>query len=162
MTDLSMQGATLTITGGGGVGSVTFKDLSDDGTPLGHGGINPINTSRTLNGRLLAWHNAKVLPEFTLGVIPNSDSDKALRSLLLSCLVSPQGNVKELSDVMLEKAVLKIPGHKNSDGSTSSSRTFTYTKGFLVGGSSAIGTTGEGRMTNGPYRFQWEEMTGPE
>lgn len=162
MTDLSMQGATLTITGGGGVGSVTFKDLSDDGTPFGHGDLAPINTSRTLNGKLLAWHNAKTMPEFTLSPIPNSESDKALRALLLSCLVSPQGEATELSDVLLEKAVWNVPGHKNSDGSTSSSRTFVYTNGFLVGGTSSLGTTGEGRMTGGPYRFQWEDMKGPE
>ena len=157
MTDISMQGATLVITGAGG--SVTFRDLSDDGTPLSFGEITPIRTSKTLNGRMLAWH-AQVTPEFTLSVIPNSKSDRELRALLLSCIVHPNGSLKELSDVMLTEAVLTIPGHTNLNDATSSSssRVFTFSYGFLVGGSAAIGTNGEGRMQTTPYKFQWEDV----
>lgn len=157
MTDISMQGATLVLTGADGVGSVTFRDLSDDGTPLSFGEINPVRTSKTLNGKMLAWH-AQVTPEFTLSVIPNSDSDRQLRALLLSSIVHPDGTLRELADVMLTSAVLTIPSHKNSDGSSSSTRVFKFSYGFLVGGSAAIGTNGEGRMQTNPYKFQWEDV----
>lgn len=157
MTDISMQGATLVITGADGMGSVTFRDLSDDGTPLSFGDVNPIRTSKTLNGRMLAWH-AQVTPEFTLSVIPNSASDRELRALLLSSIVHPDGKLRELADVMLTEAVLTVPGHSNSDGSASSTKVFKFFSGFLVGGSAAIGTSGEGRMQITPYKFQWQDV----
>ncbi len=157
MTDISMQGASLTLTGADGVSSVTFKDLSDDGTPLSFNAVQPIRTSKTLNGKMLAWHG-QVTPEFTLSVIPNSSSDNKLRALLLSSIVHPNGTLRELADVMITNAVLRIPGHRNSDGSSSSSQTYTFRSGFLVGGSSAIGTNGEGRMQTTPYTFQFEDV----
>ena len=160
MTDISMQGATLTIVGADDVGSVTFRDLSDEGTPIGFGDIQPVHTSKTLNGKLLAWH-AQTTPEFTLSVIPNSDSDKALRALLMSSVVHPNGKPRELNDILLKKAVLTIPGHAGTEG-VSSSRTYTFTDGFLVGGMAAIGSNQEGRMVNGTFRFQWEDVTGPQ
>lgn len=160
MRDISFQGATLTLTGPDGIGSVTIRDLSDEGTPLGPGNVNPVRTSKTMHGIMLAWH-AQVTPEFSILLIPGSDSDRKLRALLLSSIVRPTGDVRPLSDIMLTKAVLTLPSKRNSDG-ISSSQTFVYTNGFVVGGTSAIGTNGEGRQQTGQYQFQWEDVTPPE
>lgn len=160
MRDISFQGATLTLKGPDGIGSVTIRDLSDEGTPISFGNVNPIRTSKTMHGIMLAWH-AQVTPEFSLSPIPGSDSDRKLRALLLSCIVRPTGEIRPLADVFLEEAVLVLPTNRNSDGVTSS-QTFVFKGGFLVGGSSAIGANGEGRQQTAPYQFQWEDVTPPE
>lgn len=162
MRDVSFQGATLTLYGPGNISQVTIRDLSDEGTPISFGGIQPIRTSKTMHGIMLAWH-AQTTPEFTLSPIPNSKSDNLLRALLLSSTVKSTSEMTELSEIALEKAVLTIPGHKGAgNGESTSANTYTFTTGFLVDGTSAIGATQEGRQVTGPYRFVWEDSDVPK
>ena len=159
MHDISFQGASLTLKGPRGIGTVTLRDLSDDGSPISFGSINPIRTSKTMHGIMLAWH-AQTQPQFSISPIPGSASDVSLRALLLSAQVRDDREVVPLIQVLLSKAVLKIPSQTGTDGVVKGG-VFTFTNGFLVGGAAAIGSTGEGRQVTGQYQFMWERVESP-
>lgn len=146
MTDISFQGATLTFQGA--FESFTLNDLSDSGTPIEFAPVETIGIERDLNGYLVE-RTKLITPEFSLDVIPGSKSDSLFREWLLGCRVDADKlTYYAPTNLAIESAILTL-----ANGTE-----YKFVEGYVVGGTSAIGANGEGRMQSGRFRFVWRDV----
>lgn len=154
MINVAAQGSTLTLMAGdNNVSDISFKDLSDEGTPVEFGQLDTIQTGFDLNLGFYAWHRP-IAPMFSINPIPGSATDRKLRAFLLSSLYAGGAKQISASNIRIDKCVFEIPAH---DGEGKTIRV-TMSDGYLVGGTAFIGVRADGRMTSFPYRFVFKDM----
>ncbi|MBO7688062.1 MAG: hypothetical protein J6V72_16865 [Kiritimatiellae bacterium] len=160
MIDISMQGATLTFSGGGLESNVVLE-FSDEGTPLEFPDLEVCGYSMTMNGELVTW--TKPTPvTFRISVIPGSVSDTALRNLLYAGHVGgKRGMAINQQSVYIATATLTVPVISTATTiiGNGSKKTFTFHNGRLTGGNPAIGSNAEGKMSVRTYNFVFESVS---
>ncbi len=164
MIDISMQGATLTFSGGGLQTNVVLE-FSDEGTPLEFPDLETCGYSMTMNGELVTWTKPAPIT-FRISVIPGSVSDTALRNLLYAGHVGgKRGKAINQQGVYLASATLSVPQisteYQNSASIVRSGgkQKFTFKNGRLTGGNPAIGSNAEGKMSVRTYNFVFESVS---
>lgn len=152
MYDISFQKAKMEFSR---LPGVKIEDLSDSGTPVSFGRVDPVEVLRDMNGNAFAVQRL-VAPEFSISLIPGSESDKRLAAILRSCLdVSQRGGMIPIpKDLSIGDVNITYPA-RNKDGEYG----LSFKDGFLVGGFPGISSSSDGRMEAQPYSFKFSSLT---
>lgn len=159
MIDISFQGARLVMRTQGASGNMVLE-FSDEGTPVEFPDLEVCGYAMTLNGELVTWTKPSPVT-FTITVIPGSESDMRLRSILYAGHVGGRrGQPVSQAFVIIQTANLWVPSvySNNSIVSGAGGQNFTLSNGRLYSGSPGIGSNAEGKMSAKTYRFVFESI----
>ena len=124
----------------------TVTQFSDDADPFDVGSQTIAETAMTLNGDLIKWSTATIIP-VTINVIPNSEDDLNLAVLLEANRVG-QGKTSA-RDVITIVATYPDPD----------TRTTTFINGAIVEGMTANSIASGGRFKTKNYLFNFENKS---
>lgn len=158
MIDISMQGATLTLSCPAISAGNIILEFSDEGTPIEFPDIEVCGYAMTMNGELVTWTKPTPIT-WSLTVIPGSNSDVALRNLLYAGHVGGRKGKAIAQDyVHISSATLSVPSATTFGIVTANTVNFTFEHGRLSSGPTAIGSNAEGKMSARTYRFVFESV----
>jgi hypothetical protein len=144
--DISGFGTVVTLTA-----SVTFPagltitQFADDNDPVAIGAVQIADSAMGLNGDLVKWAKATVLP-VVLNVIPDSDDDINLQVLFDANRVA-KGKFSTRDDINM---TISYP-----DGSI-----VIFTGGFCINGEFGKSVASAGRLKTKTYSFTFENKVG--
>ena len=159
MIDISMQGAKLTLECPAINKGNIVMEFSAEGTPIEFTDIETCGYEMTMNGELVTWTKPTPIT-WNLTVIAGSNSDVVLRNLLYAGHVGGRkGQAISQSYVHIKTATLVIPSISSSGVVTNAGeQKFTFSRGRLTAGPSAIGSNAEGKMLPRTYKFLFERV----
>lgn len=155
MLDISYAGAKIYLStrAGDSVGPIT--EFSDEGSPVEIPDIDIADGNMNLNGILVTWTKAQAA-EFSLTLIPNSQSEKILATWLSAHAIGGRGAIPE---AFIDQLQLVIPANVNVSGTSSkNSLIYTFKNGRMRRGAPATGTNSEGKMNAKTYNFIFEQV----
>ena len=155
MVDISYAGAKIYLwtRTGKKVGPIT--EFSDEGSPVEIPDIDIADGNMNLNGILVTWTKAQAA-EFSLTLIPNSQSEKILATWLSAHAIGGRGAIPE---AFIDQLQLIIPANVNVSGTSSkNSLIYTFKNGRMRRGAPATGTNSEGKMNAKTYNFIFEQV----
>lgn len=157
MIDISAVGAKVTINPSAG-SAIVVTEFSDEGTPFDAGDIDVSENNKNLNGQMISSRKPAVYP-VTVSVIPGSDSDVKLQSLLQKASIMP-GGITPISNLKINSIVLSVPAIDQSGATGNSSRVYKWTNGRIKSGPTGPSTSAEGRQSARTYTFEMEKFDG--
>ena len=166
MVDISMGGTTVVVNFADGNKQITLTDFSDEGTPIDISGLQIADGAKNMNGFLVTWTKPSVITvSFTL--IPGSDDDFNLRAHLQAQFLAGgrvMGQGGSLEDAYISSMVIKSPAYSmlandpNLGTTKNCSREFTFKRGRLQSGPTALGSNNEGKASPSTYTFMFEDV----
>ena len=156
MVDISYAGAKIYLLtrSGDAVGPIT--EFSDEGSPVEIPDMDIADGNMNLNGILVTWTKAQAA-EFSLTLIPNSQSEKILATWLAAHAIGGRGGIPE---AFIDQLQLFIPKNVEVSGTYKKNYLmYTFKNGRMRRGTPATGTNSEGKMNAKTYNFIFEQVT---
>lgn len=155
MLDISMAGATVSISGADGTSINNINEFTDEGNPIEIPDMDIADGNMNLNGVLVTWTKAQAA-EFSFSLIPNSPSDRALSSFLARHAIGGKGAIPE---AFISTLVLNIPANINQSATGSKGfKSFVFSNGRMRRGSPGLGSNAEGKMSARTFNFIFERV----
>lgn len=155
MVDISMAGASIDIFFYDGTKLYGINEFSDEGTPVDIPDFDIADGNMNLNGLLVTWTKAQAV-EFSITLIPNTDSDRILSNFLRAHAIGGKGSIPE---AFIKELVLHTPSNlKVSATGVKGDHTYTFTDGRMRRGSPALGSNAEGKMSARTFNFIFEKV----
>lgn len=156
MLDISMAGATVSISAADGTAIHNINEFTDEGSPIEIPDIDIADGNMNLNGVLVTWTKAQAA-EFSISLIPNSRSDRELSAFLIRHAIGGKGGIPE---AFISTLTLNIPANINSSATgNKGTQSFTFNNGRMRRGSPGIGSNAEGKMSSRTYNFIFEKIS---
>lgn len=150
--DISAVGTIITFSG---AINCTITEFSDEGTPFDAPDVDASTNRKNLNGTMISSRTPSVYP-FSVTVIPGSEADDKLWSLLQKSLIQP-GSVTQVSSLLCD-CTIKTP-NINESGRNTGSRTFSYGNCRIKTGPTGPSSSAEGRLAARTYSFEAESLS---
>lgn len=150
--DISAVGTVITFSGGI---DCIITEFSDEGTPFDAPDVDASTNRKNLNGTMISSRTPSVYP-FSVTVIPGSEADDKLWSLLQKSLIQP-GAVTSVPQLLVN-CTIKTP-NINSSGRNTGSRTFSYGNCRIKTGPTGPSSSAEGRLAARTYSFEAESLS---
>jgi len=155
MVDISMAGATIDIFTQNGTKITGISEFSDEGTPVEIPDFDIADGNMNLNGLLVTWTKAQAA-EFSITLIPNSNSDRILSNFLRMHAIGGKGSIPE---AFITQLVLHVPQDMTTSATgKKSSHSYVFSNGRMRRGSPAIGSNAEGKMSARTFNFIFEKV----
>jgi hypothetical protein len=161
MVDISTVGTVFEIKFKGS-DAIKGSDFSDDGTPFSIATKTQLTDSKkNMNGEMISSRTPSIL-EATLSVIPDGDTDIAIRKKLSAAVLSPT-KAADIETITVEHLIFKIPSNNESGRNGNGEPVGGYTEIKLVNGRIKEGNIGmsvssEGRKEAQEYTFEFEDI----
>ena len=146
MIDVSATGAKVVISNG--IGTLVHSDFADDQAPIDTEPVEATRYGTSLNGDLIVWSSPQVMV-VRLSVVPNSDADVKLTTMLYRSKVKPSDTRPIGANANIDSLSIYIPN---------GNRTYTFRTGRLVSGPLAPSATNEGRLQGRQFTFVFEQL----
>jgi len=121
----------------------TINQWPDDSDPLTVGDVQVTDTAMGVNGDMIVWNKANVIP-VELSVVPNTEADKNLSILL-------KANRAVKNKVSVSDSVTMVITYR--DGTTN-----TLAGGVITQGQPANSVTGDSRLKTKTYSFNFANI----
>lgn len=153
MIDISACGATVEVKYGGG--TINITQFSDEGTPFECPDIDLSDNKKNLNGQMISSRTPSVYT-ISLTVVPGSKEDRELTKLAEKSTIMP-GNVRPISEIVIDSIILRVP-EINASSETTGSSVFTWLNGRMKSAPTGPSTSSEGRMSARTFTFEMEQF----
>lgn len=158
MIDISTVGASVEIESG--LGTIRITQFSDEGTPFECPDVDLSDNRKNLNGQMISSRTPSVY-SVSVTVIPGSEEDLELSRLAQKAALMP-GSVSRISDLVIERISLMLPGINGSGEGVAGERVFVWTHGRMKTAPTGPSSSAEGRMAARTYTFEMERYKAPE
>ena len=153
MIDISACGASVEVKYGGG--KIDITQFSDEGTPFECPDVDLSDNKKNLNGQMISSRTPSVYT-ISITVIPGSREDRELTKLAEKSAIMP-GNVRPISEIVIESIILRIPEINESSEETGKS-VFSWLYGRMKSAPTGPSTSAEGRMSARTFTFEMEQF----